>query len=669
MKWIYGFILFFILTESVHSFEENIEVIEEDFIRKAFFDSVLKSSDNPSLCQMQLAYFSTNYKKPSIFPMFDSWGKINSGLMEGNIFAFGNFDECINFKRELPSPFGTMEGQYCKAFLKTSSGNRRSFAPPKQWSQYGTNILGFNNSILEKEFEYENRDGGGLPLVAGICIPKSCEYKAIQKYLKERNAIIGIRGCNANDPVKWEPIDYVTISIISIIAILMAIGTIYDYLYSGPNRSQFLMAFSVPTNLSKKFHFSKTESPNNIDCLTGIRSLSMLWVIYGHTVAVFVPTPKINMVTFLLWPQSVSSIFAQTAFISVDTFFFMSGLLSCWIGLPELEKRNGKINVVYMYLHRYIRLTPMLGFMILFVLSIIKFFGNGPLYFLFSTVASINCKENWWQNLLYIQNYAGNKHICLSQSWYLAIDFQLFLISPLILLGLRKNARKCLYVLFVLCVLSVGCLYGTFYSKGMKGALSTNDESDRQSTTYVFTHTRYPIWMMGMAFGYFLLQTKGKEMKLPCYTQLIGWIGAFGILLGVVIAPVSTLVNENYKPTSLDGASYEAFSKIGWGFMLSWIIFCCYHGYGGVINSFLSNPLWQPLARLSFAMYLCHLTIMAVIQGSMRTPAYFSNFEVALNFWGFFGITILVSIDLVLGIESPIIGLEKMLLRKERKAE
>uniref|UniRef100_T1GQK5 Nose resistant-to-fluoxetine protein N-terminal domain-containing protein n=1 Tax=Megaselia scalaris TaxID=36166 RepID=T1GQK5_MEGSC len=37
--------------------------------------------------------------------MVDSWGKIPSGLMRGNIFEFGNFEECVNFKRDLPEPF------------------------------------------------------------------------------------------------------------------------------------------------------------------------------------------------------------------------------------------------------------------------------------------------------------------------------------------------------------------------------------------------------------------------------------------------------------------------------------------------------------------------------------------------------------------------------------
>lgn len=40
---------------------------------------------------------------------------------------------------------------------------------------------------------------------------------------------------------------------------------------------------------------------------------------------------------------------------SVDTFFFLSGLLGAFLGLKEMRSRNGKINVLAMYGYRYLR--------------------------------------------------------------------------------------------------------------------------------------------------------------------------------------------------------------------------------------------------------------------------------------------------------------------------
>lgn len=137
-----------------------------------------------------------------MFLVVDSWGKIPAGIMMGNIFAFGNFDECVNFKRELSAPIQTMEGQYCMAFLKVSKGNSRFF------SSHEPNILTSNNTHFNGEFEIEDRAGSSLFIGSGICIPKSCDSHSMNQYLRDTS--ISITACQTNDRVELKPIDYVT---------------------------------------------------------------------------------------------------------------------------------------------------------------------------------------------------------------------------------------------------------------------------------------------------------------------------------------------------------------------------------------------------------------------------------------------------------------------------
>ena len=55
------------------------------------------------------------------------------------------------------------------------------------------------------------------------------------------------------------------------------------------------------------------------------------------------------------------------------------------------------------------------------------------------------CQEGWWTNLLYINNfYSGTQGegLCLGQTWYLACDFQMFVVAPLVILPMfywQKN--------------------------------------------------------------------------------------------------------------------------------------------------------------------------------------------------------------------------------------
>lgn len=62
---------------------------------------------------------------------------------------------------------------------------------------------------------------------------------------------------------------------------------------------------------------------------------------------------------------------------------------------------------------------------------------------------------------------------------------------------------------------------------------------------------------------------------------------------------VSPLINWTYR--------------IIWSLALCYIIFACAFGFGGVVNRFLSKPVWHPLSRLSFVAFLIEGMVMTVV--------------------------------------------------------
>ena len=55
------------------------------------------------------------------------------------------------------------------------------------------------------------------------------------------------------------------------------------------------------------------------------------------------------------------------------------------------------------------------------------------------------------------------------------------------------------------------------------------------------------------------------------------------------------------------------------------IIYICNTGYGGVMNSFLSWPGWEPLVKLTYGVTLNHMIIMLCVVGTLQSGLKYTN--------------------------------------------
>ena len=196
-------------------------------------------------------------------------------------------------------------------------------------------------------------------------------------------------------------------SLLSIFGAFIVASTIYDILtLQSGQRINIFLAFSFYTNLTKLFQTTLTTNNKStvIGCLNGIRCLSMIWIIFAHRVSNFLSTPTINLTYFLQWVKQYPSMLILSGTVSVDTFFLLSGFLVTHSILKELDRKK-YISLPYMYLHRYLRLTPSLAMLIFYHVTLFKFSGSGPFWKVGVDAIEKPCKSNWWINLLYIQNY------------------------------------------------------------------------------------------------------------------------------------------------------------------------------------------------------------------------------------------------------------------------
>ena len=105
-------------------------------------------------------------------------------------------------------------------------------------------------------------------------------------------------------------------------------------------------------------------------------------------------------------------------------------------------------------LHRFIRVWPTYFVAIMIFWKIAPLVGNGPIWATYPLLAG-SCDDlgALW-NLLFIDNFMDHgpsgMDYCFGWGWYLAVDFQLFLITPFVMMIYNKSKKIGLLVTFLL---------------------------------------------------------------------------------------------------------------------------------------------------------------------------------------------------------------------------
>lgn len=111
-----AFMLSLCVAATCGELQKPIEV--EVFNPKPFFDLRLQPSSSSELCNRQLEIFQKDLDNNVKWArqMRDAWGHIQSGIFSGNLYDFGNFDQCINFEH-YSRETGEILGQHCTLMI------------------------------------------------------------------------------------------------------------------------------------------------------------------------------------------------------------------------------------------------------------------------------------------------------------------------------------------------------------------------------------------------------------------------------------------------------------------------------------------------------------------------------------------------------------------------
>lgn len=138
-------------------------------------------------------------------------------------------------------------------------------------------------------------------------------------------------------------------------------------------------------------------------------------IIASHAMLFMVGGPQLNTDYYAHEMLQARNAFLLNSPLLVDTFLLLSGFLFAHLVLVELENRGGRVNFGLLYVFRYVRLTPAYLAVIAVYTTWLPRLGSGPMWSERMTREQDRCKESWWLNVLYVNNYVGTESIVSMQ--------------------------------------------------------------------------------------------------------------------------------------------------------------------------------------------------------------------------------------------------------------
>ena len=180
---------------------------------------------------------------------------------------------------------------------------------------------------------------------------------------------------------------------------------------------------------------------------------------------------------------------------------------------------------------------------------------------------------------------------------------------------------------------------------------------------------RFPSYGIGLLCGMLRMWQNislGSTWKLP-----IAWAGG-AMALSVAIlfflaAPASWSAYRN-RPCSFQEetgpfcgsgwsvswlAVYNSCSKPLWALALSVITLLCSSGNGYFLSRFLGHTVWRPPAKLSFGVYLLHVTVLNLYVLSKTQKLRYSHFDFAFTFLAVVFMSFMLALFVAVFIEGP----------------
>lgn len=286
----------------------------------------------------------------------------------------------------------------------------------------------------------------------------------------------------------------------------------------------------------------------------------------------------------------------------------------------------------------------------------------------------INDVDPWWN-----QRFGS---VCYGHSWYLANDMQFFLLVPIFVLIYRSKHR---FGRWIACAAVSACLLVCIISSAVltvkdhwspiswDSAEGTNYREQGFSRPWI----RCASYMIGILTAFAWYEKKKHYPDFKFSTRQVRLIAFFSAALLAIsmYAPYTGTHNKRMcvmgvtakgmdQPCGSQWSVAEkaltiALLRPTWTIGILGMCVLCWNNQGGLIQSFLSKPLWLPLSNLSYTVYLVHYTVLTFYMGQRTLRVRWEFFEFLNIFFGLATISAMLGLFVHLLVERPFMKLQK----------
>ncbi|XP_030032423.2 uncharacterized protein LOC115448932 [Manduca sexta] len=577
------------------------------------------------------------------------------------LFHLDDYESCLS----------QPDGLYCLGTFHVTPG----IAPNPlydQMKEYSKDVNNFNRTQLHRGYCVSSRCAGASAEERNSSLRFE---QCASRWARRRGLKVGLQRlqyCRSSAQEyarahNTEPLDLAHRVLTAVVYTLLAcnaLGTIYDVLLDDDTKKNSLLTvWSLRSNWRRLTATYEDKDPrlSALGPVQGARVFLLTLTMMTHAGVIHVMSYSYNpeFIEKMAHNPNMTLFFNGTSVVQI--FLVISSFLLAYNLLILSKDHDISLrHLPFCIIKRIARICPVYLLVVGFAATWWQRVSSGPLWPALVETESAVCRRKFWAQAFFLNNLIDSKEHCLVQTWFIAVDMQLYVVSSVLTLVLVRKRRAALRVLTALavgaCVLNALLAYvfnwqALLYFVNPENLRNLYYDTPSFSGLYMSPWGSLPACLIGLllAHVHFEMQESGFKLstvtwfKLPYHLALpltISWI------LG------GNWARQYTSPEFV--AAYVAFERPVFSILCAILLLGGFNQVESILLKFFNWRGWHAAGRMSLSVLMVHWCVDMAFVAARPQPTITSTIEVGMDFVSTMLVSYLIALPLTLMVEMPV---------------